>query len=164
MLDRLVGGDRRTGSGIDESTMDGLTSGVAAVGAEGEIDELPIPCACPLLRDGWSRRASSSYSPFYDGEGVWSQSEAAGDSMEDEDVARSLRGAAGGGGEGDGGIGGGGDDGEDWMMPVPTLVADVLIEDLCFSLRYVMSLPRWCDSRRWLRCNAFFLPDRKRRC
>lgn len=137
MLGRLVGGDRRTGSGIDEVAVDGLTSGAAVGSAEVETDDLPLPCVCPLLRDGWSRRASSSYSPFFDGEGVWSPSEAAGASVRGGGVDASTGGAQVEDGEEGGGVrgGGGGDEGQ--TMPTPIVVADVLIADLCFSLRYL---------------------------
>lgn len=120
--------------------MDLSGSGATPVEVEGEIDELPIPSVCRLLRDGWSRRASSSYSPFFDGRGVWSRSEAANASMQDEEEdegdgrpSTPFRGEGAGGGkvEGTGSDGGG----EGGMMPVPIVAADVLIADLLFSLR-----------------------------
>lgn len=121
-----------------------VEAGAAAGSAEVETDELPLPCVCPLLRDGWSRRASSSYSPFFDGEGAWSPSEAAGASV-----------PGGGGvdastgevrmedGEEGGGVRGGGGSDEGKKMPTPSMVVDVLIADLCFSLRYLCALSSW---------------------
>lgn len=108
------------------------------------MDELPIPSVCRLLRDGWSRRASSSYSPFFDGEGAWSRSEAAGvspvkegggDGDGDGDGAHPCTPLRGNGGRSreDDGTGRGG--GEGGTMPVPIVTADVLIADLSFSLR-----------------------------
>ena len=141
MLDRLVGGDRRIGSGIDEVVVEGLAPGATVESAEVETDELPLPCVCPLLKDGWSRRASSSYSPFFDGEGVWSPSEAAGASVPGGGgVDASTGGARMEDGEGGSGVRGGcgGDEGK--KMPTPSVVVDVLIADLCFSLRYVCAL------------------------
>ena len=110
------------------------------------MDDLPIPSVCLLLRDGWSRRASSSYSPFFDGEGAWSRSEAAGASAQEEEgksakpstPPRGGEGSARGNegvGSGGGGGGGGGSDGG--SMPVPIATADVLIADLSFSIRQV---------------------------
>lgn len=138
MLGRLVGGDRRTGNGIDEVVVEGSTPGAAVGPAEVETDDLPLPCVCPLLRDGWSRRASSSYSPFFDGERVWSPSEAAGAPVRGAGgVDASAGGAPVEDSEEGGGVwgGGGGDEGQ--TMPTPIVVADVLIADLCFSLRYL---------------------------
>lgn len=139
MLGRLVGGDLR-GSGVEESTIDGSAPGPAPAEAGGEFDELPIPSVCRLLREGWSRRASSSYSPFFDGEEAWSRSEAAGASVQDGDGAYPFtppREARGDGARGDsredGGMGGGGREG--CAMPVPIVTADVSIADLSFSLR-----------------------------
>ena len=106
------------------------------------MDDLPIPSVCLLLRDGWSRRASSSYSPFFDGEGAWSRSEAAGASAQEEEGKSAKpstppRGGEGSarGNEGVGRGGGGGSDGG--SMPVPIATADVLIADLSFSIRQV---------------------------
>ncbi|CAM9524405.1 unnamed protein product [Scytosiphon promiscuus] len=135
VLGRLVGGDRR-GTGADDSMMDGSGSGVAASswGAEGDFDELPIPTVCRMLRGGWSRRASSSYSPFFDGEGAWSRSEASGVSLKGgvgEGINSSTPKGAGRQEEGDG-VGSGG--GEGRTMPVPIVAADVFIADLSFSL------------------------------
>lgn len=113
-----------------------LASGATIGSTEVETDELPLPCVCPLLRDGWSRRVSSSYSPFFDGEGVWSPSEAAGASVRGgEGVDASAGGARVEDGEEGGGVRGGGGGEEGKKMPTPSVVADVLIADLCFSLR-----------------------------
>lgn len=135
MLGRLVGGERRSSSGADESAVDGASPGTSVVLAtEGEFDELPLPCACRLLRDGWSRKASSSYSPFFDGEGVWSRSrgEAAGFSpgphREGVFQPSGIR-------RGEASRVGGGEGGSEDLMPVPTIVADIVIDALCFSLR-----------------------------
>lgn len=122
MIGRLVGVDLRSSTANGE--------------VEREINWLPVPCACPMLRNGWSRRASSSYSPFYDGDGVWSRSES------DPRGAAVAAGTAARGGEGgEVSTGSEGTDergdaerDEQWM-PNPTVVADVLIEDLSFSLR-----------------------------
>lgn len=127
VLGRLVGGDLR-GNGVDESAIDGSAPGVVPAEAEGEFDELPIPSVCQLLRDGWSRRASSSYSPFFDGEGAWSRSEAAGASAQEGGGAHAFTPPRGTGGNGVGG-------GEGVTMPVPIVTADVSIADLSFSLR-----------------------------
>lgn len=117
-------------TGTNESTTGGMAAQVEAAATsattEREIDGLPVPCACSKLRDGWSRRASSSYSPFYDGEGVWSRSEAAtGTTTGEKDASDApagnddLRGRSN----------------VERYMPSPTVIADVLIEDLGFSLR-----------------------------
>lgn len=147
MLGRLVGVDLRSRTASDEADAR-------------EIAWLPVPCACPMLRDGWSRRASASYSPFYDGHGVWSRGEA--DPRRDAragggtrpgtsgSVAKSEGGETVGRGNEDGCVGEAGSADSDGMdkevgvdsadererlMPSPTVVADVLIEDLSFSLR-----------------------------
>lgn len=135
VLDRLVGGDRRSfGSGIDEPTMESLAAAEADLApavTDADIDELPIVCVCPMLRDGWSRRASAAYSPFFDGDGVWSRSEAPPGVVGDGQ-ARGVSGGAGGAGEAETG---GRTGGEQGRMPIPTVVADVLFDDLSFSLR-----------------------------
>lgn len=144
VLGRLVGGDRRSGGGgggVEELTTDGSAPGPTPAEAGGEFDELPIPSVCGLLRDGWSRRASSSYSPFFDGEGAWSRSEAAGASVQEGGGAPPFTPARGEGEgryrENDRNRGGGGEGG---TMPVPIVTADVLIADLSFSLRYAGGL------------------------
>lgn len=136
MLGRLVGGG--TG-GADDSTsvVDRVGSEAAPTSTEpeGEIDELPIPTVCRLLGDGWSRRPSSLYSPFFDGEGAWSRNEA---SVSAEGVRPSIpRDSEKGGGEEEDGAGVGveGGRGEGRTMPIPIITADVLIADLSFSLR-----------------------------
>lgn len=97
---------------------------------------LPVPCACPMMREGWSRRASSAYSPFYDGDGVWSRSE-----TDPRDAAGRVGKTARGSEGGEASISSEGTDERGhsevnhWLMPSPTVVADVLIEDLSFSLR-----------------------------
>ncbi len=116
-----------------------------AADEEGPLDDffLPIPSVCRLLRDGWSRRASSSYSPFFDGEGAWSRSEAAGVSAQEEegkgaaDPFTPPRGAGRGSTRGNEGVGSGVYEGG--SMPVPIVAADVLIADLSFSIRQVES-------------------------
>ncbi|CAM9091454.1 unnamed protein product [Hapterophycus canaliculatus] len=129
VLGRLVGGDRRA-TGADDSMVDGSGSGIAMSSWEaGDFDELPIPSVCRMLRGGWSRRASSSYSPFFDGEGAWSPSEASGMSLQ-EGVGEGIHPSTPGGGvEEDEGGGG-----EGRTMPVPIVAADVFITDLSFSL------------------------------
>lgn len=112
----------------------GLTTShidIAPSATEEEVSGLPLPCVCPMLRNGWRRKTSSSYSPFHDGDAIWSRRESAGDSQaarggrssdarrwlhEDEDEDEGFVGTMHG-------------------MPIPTIVADVLIEDLGFSLR-----------------------------
>ncbi|CAM9544192.1 unnamed protein product, partial [Ectocarpus fasciculatus] len=137
VLGRLVGGG--TG-GPDDSTsvVDRAGSEAAPTSAEpeGEIDELPIPTVCRLLGDGWSRRPSSLYSPFFDGEGAWSRNEASGVSTEGVRPSIPRDGEEGGGEEEDGagGVGVGGGRGEGRTMPIPIITADVLIADLSFSL------------------------------
>lgn len=146
-LGRLVGVDLRSRTASDEADAR-------------EIAWLPVPCACPMLRDGWSRRASASYSPFYDGHGVWSRGE-----TNPRRDARAVGGTRSGtpgsavqgeggetvGGKNEGGcageagsadsdgvderVDGDGADRRERLMPSPTVVADVLIEDLSFSLR-----------------------------
>ncbi|CAN0117440.1 unnamed protein product, partial [Ectocarpus sp. 12 AP-2014] len=136
VLGRLVGGG--TG-GADDSTsvVDRAGSGATPTTAEpeGEIDELPIPTVCRLLGDGWSRRPSSLYSPFFDGEVAWSRNEASGVSTErvrpsiprdNEDRGWEEEDPAG--------VGVGGGHGEGRTMPIPIITADVLIADLSFSL------------------------------
>ena len=134
VLGRLVGGDRR-GSGTEESTIDGSAPGPPPAEAGGEFDELPIPSVCRLLRDGWSRRASSSYSPFFDGEGAWSRSEGAGCSVQGQGGAPPFTPPRGAGGRSREDGGKGGDGGEGGTMPVPIVTAEVTIADLSFSLR-----------------------------
>lgn len=114
-----------SGSGIATSSWE----------VEGDFDELPIPSVCRMLRGGWSRRASSSYSPFFDGEGAWSRSEASGVPLQEGAGAGIHPSTPGGGGEeGErGGVGSGGGEGK--TMPVPIVAADVFIADLSFSLR-----------------------------
>lgn len=135
-LNRLVGGDRRAVVGLEEPVTS-LSSSPKATGATVaagiETDELPFPCACPLLKDGWSRRASSSYSPFFDGNGVWSPSEAARVSTEKEESTTPFFGSAEGeeGGEREQKIG----SFDEQTMPIPTVVADLLIGSWNFSLR-----------------------------
>lgn len=136
VLGRLVGGDRR-GGGFEESTTDGPAPGTMPAEAGGEFDELPIPSVCRLLRDGWSRRASSAYSPFFDGEGAWSRSEAAGVSGEEGDGDHPRTPPRGEGGRPQEDDRKGSGDGEGGTMPVPIVAADMLIADLSFSLRYV---------------------------
>lgn len=137
MLGRLVGGG--TGGGDDStSVVDRAGSGATPTSAEpeGEIDELPIPTVCRLLGDGWSRRPSSLYSPFFDGEGAWSRNEASGFSTEGVRPSTPRDGEDRGGEEEDGaGVGVGGGHGEGRTMPIPIIMADVLIADLSFSLR-----------------------------
>lgn len=138
MLGRLVGGG--TG-GPDDSTsvVDRAGSEAALTSAEpeGEIDELPIPTVCRLLGDGWSRRPSSLYSPFFDGEGAWSRHEASGVSTEGvrPPIPRDDEEGDGEEEDGAGGVGVGGGRGEGRTMPIPIITADVLIADLSFSLR-----------------------------
>lgn len=137
MLGRLVGGDRRGLGAADESLIDNSGSGVVTspLEAEGDFDELPIPSVCRMLRDGWSRRASSSYSPFFDGEGAWSRSETSGVSPQGG-VREGVQPSTPGRGEGEeegGGVPSGGEEGT--TMPVPIVAADVFIADLSFSLR-----------------------------
>lgn len=121
-----MGGDRRAGGGINRAYTDGVDSAVAA--EERDLDELPVLCVCPLLQGGWSRRASSAYSPFFDERGAWSPSEATAASTRDEDR---VGGSTSGDSEGEEG----GGFGEGCRMPVPTAVADLLIDELSFSLR-----------------------------
>ncbi|CBN76641.1 conserved unknown protein [Ectocarpus siliculosus] len=136
VLGRLVGGG--TG-GADDSTsvVDRAGSGATPTSAEpeGEIDELPIPTVCRLLGDGWSRRPSSLYSPFFDGEGAWSRNEASEVSSEGVRPSIPRDGEDRGGEEEDGaGVGVGGGHGEGRTMPIPIITANVLIADLSFSL------------------------------
>ena len=139
VLGRLVGGDRRLGGSADESAVDGLSPEAppAVLGTEGALDDLPLPCACRLLRDGWSRRASSSHSPFFDGDGVWSRSEATEFPVGSQPSAPQPQGVRE---EEAGGISGRDGRSGHWM-PIPAVVADVVIDELCFSLRQVRDHP-----------------------
>lgn len=94
---------------------------------EEEVDGLPLPCVCRMLREGWRRRPSASYSQFHDGDGTWALSEEARASMARKGSSASLGGRRRSGqGSPTEGL---------RSMPLPTIVADVLIGHLSFSLR-----------------------------